>query len=257
MKASKHILVVVASIAVILGLAFSFIFSTDNGNPDPAWIHAGAAIALILITWQYVRITHRTLSEAEAARLQSIVPMIVLHSQDVAPRDIPAIEVFLLNTGTGTAVNIECSTTVLFPLNHDALSEDRTLRPEVSSAFQGSPEQMHNTLGPSYGSIENRIGLFLESQRHTPFPALTRGDFGAVVVYEDVLGRGYCTLLYNRQHLFSEIYPSDESHQKRVQKRQALLQQRCGTTELHKLMREHGNNFWKHVLERHIQKEST
>lgn len=245
---TSWLLFILAGISVMVGIILGFIFQAENG-PNPIWIQAGAAVSLIFITWHYVALTNKTLAEAEIARLQSFVPLLILRSREYKHDSNAQIaETYLLNAGEGVAVRIRHSTSILFPLNHDFTSDNPDLHPRVTNCFQGRIEHSNDALNPSHGNIESRITILEENLDYNREHALSNGVFGAIVVYDDKLGRGYCTLYIGNRHYFCELYSSTETSKKKSDIRRILLTSVGATIDVAMLVRTHGAKFWKLII---------
>ena len=249
LKSKSHLLwFYLAGTSIFVGVILGFRFRTANG-PDPIWIQAGAAVSLIFITWRYVSLTHKTLAEVEKSRLQSLVPVIVLRSRKYKhDSGVKVAETYLLNAGEGLAVKLRYSTSVNFPFDHDYLSDNPDLHPRVTRCFQGKPVNSFDALNPSHGNIESRITIVEEILSYHSDYALSNGVFGAIIVYEDKIGRGYCTLYIGNTHIFSELYPSDETDKKKAEIRTTLLTRVGGIIDVSMLVRKHGTEFWKRII---------
>jgi hypothetical protein len=246
----------VAGIIALAGIGCAFFFSSPEG-PSPSWIQAGAAIALIIITWRYVILTQRILLESEKARLESIIPRIVVRSRKCESQlGFPLAETFLLNAGTGTAVRIELVTSISYPLNHDITSDVFERHPKVTGSFQGALRKKNDALNSSYGSIESRITLLEQNLDVTDVPAIGNPKLGVFILYEDTIGRGYYTLYLHTEHILGSIYTADTSSERKTAIRKALM--RLGSlSDVAKLVREHGSNFPEVLYSKGTSKEKS
>ncbi len=214
-RLSKIWLLVVSCI-LFVGLAFSFIFGSE-GKPSSAWIQTAAAVALIAVTWRYVELTNETLAElkksrleSEIARLEALKPIIVLRDRECQHKSgFKSSETFFLNVGSGTAVKLTYVSSIVEPLNTDITSDRKDDHPRISDCFQDRCKKVNDALNPCYGGFDSRITLVEQNLNYDGFSALESGDFGCIILYEDIIGGGYCTLYISRGHYFSKIYSSD------------------------------------------------
>ena len=249
----KNLSLIFAAIAVGTGIILGLFFRTDEG-PNPAWIQAGAAVSLILITWRYVALTNRTLAEVEKSRLEAIKPIIVLRSRNYYSHvsGFTVAETFLLNVGSGTAVKLEYASSIVEPLNEDISSERNDAHPEVSNCFQGRRKKLNDALNPCFGRFDSKIMIIQQNLNHTGSPALERGKFGVIALYEDIIGRGYCTLYVNREHYFSDIYTSDVDGKKRREIRR-VISKLGSTSDIVRIVRDHERDFWPELVRKHTK----
>lgn len=251
--------------ALVIGVVLSMILRDSNGHPDSSWIQTGASLALILITYSYVRITEKTLeearrsredasktlAEAERARLQSYIPQLILRSRKYHHEGgFDVYETFLTNAGPGTAVKIDCSTSALYLSDYDLESKKPEDQVEITTCLQGKYRKSEDAMGASFGSINNRISLFEQRSLGKCFtPATGNTNFMAIVVYEDILGRGYCSAFSCTSHMISKVYSSNSDSTKKQEIRSSLL--KCiSYNDLAKFIRDHDHEFWKAIVKK-------
>lgn len=210
MKNSKLPLVAAIVIA-LLGIVLSLLIDSSSG-PNPAWIQAGSALALILVTWKYVNLTHGLLAEAEKNRREAVKPILVLRdSRYIDENNIPVIETYVLNVGHGTALRINIISTIVYSSNQDLSSSSKENHPKITVSFQAPKRKFNDSLNPCYGNIDNRIEIVVQRES-SGAPALERGNLGVIIIYEDITGTGYCTVYLDRKHYLNSIYPPEFSY---------------------------------------------
>jgi len=253
--------IIIASCILLFGIVLAFLFGSD-GKPSSAWIQTAAAVALITVTWRYVELTKETLielkksrqesekasRELEKARLESLKPIIVLRSREYEHEEgFTTSETFLLNVGSGTAVRITYASSIVEPLNTDITSRRNEDHPRISNCFQGRTRKLNDALNPCFGVFDSRITLTEVNRNFEGFPPLENGDFGCIVLYEDIIGRGYCTLFICRAHYFSDIYSSDiDSEEKR--KIRSVISKFGGTADIATIIRDNEIDFWDAIV---------
>ena len=255
--------IVIASCILVIGIVLAFLFGSD-GNPSPAWIQTAAAIALITVTWRYVELTKETLielkksrqesekasRELEKARLESLKPIIVLRSREYEYEEgFTTSETFLLNVGSGTAVRITYASSIVEPLNTDITSRRNEDHPRISNCFQGRSRKLNDALNPCFGVFDSRITLAEVNRNFEGFPPLENGDFGCIVLYEDIIGRGYCTLFIGRGHYFSDIYSSNIDTKEKRNIR-SFISKLGGTSDIAKIVKNNETEFWTEIVQK-------
>lgn len=240
MKKNSKLPLVVALVIVILGIVFSLIFESSS-SPNPLWIQTGAAVALILVTWKYVNLTHGLLAEAEKNRMESVKPILVLRDKKYADEsNIPVVETYIINVGHGTAIRINIISSIHYPLNQDLSSLSKDDHPEITNCFQAPKRKFNDSLNPCFGNVDNRIALVIQSEDYTAFPALERGELGVIIVFEDITGRGYCTLYLDRKHHLISIYSPEISFEEKERTIKSILK-KGSVQEIREAIRKDGN----------------
>ena len=81
------------------------------------------------------------------------------------------------------------------------------------------------------------------------FSALETGDFGCIILYEDIIGRGYCTLYFGQGHYFSDIYPSEIGADEK-RKIRSVIHKLGGTSDIAKIVHDNEKDFWQEIVQK-------
>lgn len=254
----SKIWLLVVSCILIVGITLSFIFGSE-GKPSPAWIQTAAAVALIAVTWRYVELTNKTLTELKRSRLESeksrlevLKPIIVLRSREYQHEEgFTTAETFLLNVGSGTAVKLTYVSSIVEALNTDITSDRQGDHPRISDCFQDRQKKLDDALNPCFGGFDSRIPLVEQNLSFDGFSALESGDFGCIILYEDIIGRGYSTLYIGQGHYFSDIYPSDLGADEK-RKIRSVIHKLGGTSDIAKIVRDNEIEYWSKIVRKQI-----
>jgi len=196
---------------------------------DSIWIVSAvqsvATIVLAVLTYSYVKETRalrnqskQALEDGRRERLSALLPFLVVRQTVYSPQENKRI--FLANIGRGAAMKIEFRSEVL--VGHNALPHiyDDNLR--IVNCIQSRPLINGEALAPGNGSIETGILLHTVGHDNDLIPlnaALAR----ALIFYEDSIGRGFVTMLFNGEYIQGLLYDSSLSWDKKRQSREEFM----------------------------------
>lgn len=218
----------VAFVVLVVSLLISIItgISTDRST---SVIQAGASVALTILTYCYLVETSRqtkaaseALNESVRIRKSSHIPTVVLKyckRQDSLHGQIH--EVYAVNVGRGPALRVSVFLGIDMPLNPDITSRDVSKHPRMYNCIQPIALLSGATLGPSDGSPSAGTVVLVQNPLYGML-FLDHGYGFGLVLYEDIIGNGYCTLVINEHSEQRFLYPYGDKQSDKDSVRQEL-----------------------------------
>ncbi len=237
----EYLLPLLALLSLLGGVVLGIAYADESGSPDTSWIQSGASLSLIFITFQYVRVTQRSLEESRAsresaehsleelrkARMDSFRPSLSLRylikDKNTGPTQGKVKTTCLINTGLGPAMAIKVFS------NLEWREQDPQSKLWYVTALTPWPTQEKSfgvPLGPDNGN-ENMQIEFISMKLHPyGYSPVEDPEVVFLIQYQDSFGRSFITTQRDcTQQVFG---PMADDERKKIK---AELEELCTTRE--------------------------
>lgn len=204
---------------VLLILIFWSVFSPETVSAVGIAVQAVATLALVICTYLYLREAARqartseaALQEARRSRELAMLPIVGISTTTSQIED--RHRVILVNVGNGPAFSVEAYISVVVPHENYLEFDDVRKHPQMTKSIQPHPRVMGAVLASSDGSNESGIEILV--QVVSMGSLFRKGRYGnALIIYKDIMGNGYATVVRGSDHYFGKIFSLSEVDKKK------------------------------------------